>query len=79
MKNKLIDYINDKEFKLTIYDDKIHIINFNKLITLEDNYISFLTNNKKINITGINLSLKKIVNKEILIKGNISKVEVVND
>ena len=79
MKNKLSNYINDKEFKLTIYDNKIHIINFKRIITLEDNYISFLTNDKKINILGTNLSLKKLVAKELLINGNVSKIEVVND
>jgi len=79
MKDKLINYINDKEFRFTIYNNKIHIINFNKLITLEDNYISFLTNNKKINIIGNNLSLEKLIDKELLIKGNISKIEVFND
>lgn len=79
MKNKLSNYINDKEFKLTIYDNKIHIINFKRIITLEDNYISFLTNDKKINIIGTNLSLKKLVAKELLINGNISKIEVINE
>jgi len=79
MKDKLINYINDNEFKLTIYNNKIHIINFKLLITLEDNYISFLISNKKINITGNNLSLEKLVDKELLIKGNITNIEVVND
>ena len=79
MKDKFINYINDNEFKLTIYNNKIHIINFKLLITLEDNYISFLISNKKINITGNNLSLEKLVDKELLIKGNITNIEVVND
>ena len=79
MKDKFINYINDNEFKLTIYNNKIHIINFKLLITLEDNYISFLISNKKINITGNNLSLEKLVDKELLIKGNITNIEVIND
>ena len=79
MINKLSNYINDKEFKLTIYDNKIHIINFKRIITLEDNYISFLTNHKKIIIKGENLSLQKLIENEMLIKGIISNVEVSND
>lgn len=79
MFNYISNYINDKEFKFTVYDDKIHIINFNKIITLEDNHISLLSTNKKINIKGNNLVLKKLLDNELLIKGNISNIEVLND
>jgi len=79
MSNFFSNYINDKEFKFTVYENKIHIINFNKIITLEDNYISLLSTNKKINIKGLNLVLIKLVDNELLIKGNISNIEVLND
>ena len=79
MSNFFSNYINDKEFKFTVYENKIHIINFNKIITLEDNYISLLSTNKKINIKGLNLVLVKLVDNELLIKGNISNIEVLND
>ena len=72
------NYLNDKEFRFTVYEDKIHIINFNKIITLEDNYISLLSINKKINIKGLNLVLIKLVDNELLIKGNINSIEVLN-
>ena len=79
MFNKISNYINDKEFRFTVYDNKMHIINFNRIITLEDNYISILSINKKINIKGSNLVLIKLVDNELLIKGNISNIEVLND
>lgn len=79
MSNILYNYINDKEFRLTVYENKIHIINFKRIITLEDNYISLLSQNKKINIRGINLLLAKLLDNELLIKGNISSIEVLND
>lgn len=79
MSNILYNYINDKEFRLTVYENKIHIINFKRIITLEDNYISLLSQNKKINIKGINLLLAKLLDNELLIKGNISSIEVLND
>ena len=78
MFNKISNYINDKEFRFTVYENKIHIINFNKIITLEDNYISILSINKKINIKGLNLVLIKLIDNELLIKGNISNIEVSN-
>ena len=79
MFNYISNYINDKEFRFTVYENKIHIINFNKIITLEDNYISIISNNKKINIKGSNLVLIKLIDNELLIKGNITSIEVLND
>lgn len=79
MSNFISNYINDKEFKFTVYDSKIHIINFKRIITLEDNYISLLSQNKKVNIKGNNLVLNKLLDNELLIKGNISNIEVLDD
>ena len=79
MFNSISNYINDKEFRFTVYEKKIHIINFKRIITLEDNYISLLSQNKKINIKGINLILNKLLDNELLIKGEISNIEVLND
>ena len=79
MFNSISNYINDKEFRFTVYENKIHIINFKRIITLEDNYISLLSQNKKINIKGINLILTKLLDNELLIKGDISNIEVLND
>jgi len=79
MSNFISNYINDKEFRFTVYENKIHIINFNKIITLEDNYISLLSNNKRISIKGSNLVLVKLLDNELLIKGNITSIEVLND
>ncbi len=79
MFNYISNYINDKEFRITVYENKIHIINFNKIITLEDNYISLLSKNKKINIKGKDLVLLKLLDNELLIKGNILSIEVLND
>lgn len=79
MFNSISNYINDKEFRFTVYENKIHIINFKRIITLEDNYISLLSQNKKINIKGINLILTKLLDNELLIKGEISNIEVLND
>lgn len=79
MLNSLNSFINDKTFRFTVYENMINIINYNKIISLEDNYISVLSTNKKILIKGNNLILKKLLDKEILIKGNISNIEVINE
>ena len=79
MLEKVYEYVNDNEFRFTVYDNKIHIINYKRIITLEENNISFYSPNNKISIVGRNLSLIKLLDKEMLIKGQISKIEVFND
>ena len=78
MLEKISNYVNDKEFRLTLYNDKIHIINYKKIISLENNYLSILCLNKKILVTGNSLVLNKILDNELLIRGNITNIEVVD-
>ena len=79
MLNRISNYINDNRFKMTVFSDSIYLVNYKRIISIEDNYISFYTDNSKIVISGNNLVLKKILKEELLISGNISKIEVVND
>ena len=79
MLKEINNYINDKEFRINIYKEKINIVNYKNIISLEDNYISVLTDDTKIIINGENLHLIKILENELLIKGTIKKIEVVDD
>ena len=79
MLERVNNYINDKEFYFTVYENKAHIINFTRIIILEDNYISLQTYHKKITISGNSLVLNKLLENEMLISGNITKIEVEND
>lgn len=79
MINQLRNYMEDNTFRFTVYEDKIHIINFQRIITLEENEISFTVKDKMIKILGENLNLKKILKDELLIIGNIKRIEVMNE
>lgn len=79
MLERMNHYLNDEEFRFTYFEDKIHIINYKRIIVLEDNYISFQSNQKTIIITGNKLLLKRLLDKEMLITGTILKIEVKND
>ena len=79
MLEKINNYINDNDFRLTIYDNKIHLINFKRIISIENNYISIKTDNKKIIIKGEKLVLKKILENEMFLIGEIENIEVKND
>ncbi len=79
MLDRLSNYIDDKKFKLIYEDNLIDIINYTRLITIEDNYVSLYINNKKIIIKGKKLILKKLLDNELLLNGEVTSLEVVND
>lgn len=76
MLNRLKDYINDTEFRLTVFSDRIHVMNFLQIISLEDERISFLTTKGRVIIKGKNLCLNKLLDDEVLISGIIMNIEV---
>ena len=79
MLDRLNNYIEDKKFKLIYEDNLIDIINYTRLITIENNYVSLYINNKKIIIKGKKLILKKLLDNELLLNGEVTSLEVVND
>ena len=79
MFNRINNFIKDNEFEATIYNNKIHIKNYTRIISLEKNYISLYASNKKLIMKGNNLKLNKILNDEILIQGEITAIEVKNE
>ena len=70
------NYIKDLDFRFTVYLDKVNIINYQKIISLEDDKILLLGGNKKITIRGKNLTLSKLLDDEVLILGEITKIDV---
>ena len=78
MFSRLSNYINNDKFSLTITDNILHIINYKRILSLDEEYISVITDNKKINIKGDKLTPQKLLDDEILIIGKIKNIEVVN-
>lgn len=79
MLERINNYIDNKDYKITLYKDKLHIINYRKLISLDDNYVTILFANMKLIIKGNNMLLKKILDDELLISGTINNIEVINE
>lgn len=73
----LREYIMENEFKITILKDKINIINYDRIINLTDNEVSLKIENTKIKIYGNNLMLNKLLDREVLLTGKVSKVEFI--
>ena len=70
------EFINPKELKIIYFTNYINIINYDEIILLTDNKISLLKDKKTITIKGDNLLLNKLLDKEILIHGNIKTIEL---
>ena len=79
MFNRINNFIKDNEFIINIFEDKIYIKNYQRLVTLENTYISLYTNKKKIIIKGKNMNLNKILDKELLIIGEFVSIEVIDE
>ena len=66
--------INESNFKMLIYDGKIDLINFNKIIKVSDSLV-IVKPNKKISIIGKDLKINKLLDDEIIITGDIIRIE----
>ncbi len=74
--NRIKNYIEDNEFHFDIFLNRIHIVNYTKILSLSDTRIIILFLDKKVTFTGNKLSLIKMLDDELLIKGNLQKVEL---
>lgn len=72
----LRNYISDVEFRVNLYKDKVHIVNYTKIVTIEKSRISIGYSSGILIIKGKDLALKKLLDDEILIKGIINSVEL---
>lgn len=79
MLRKVYEYVRDEEFRFTVYNNRIHIINYEKINTLNSDYILIKCIDRTINIRGRNLVLNKLVDKEVLIVGEVNNIEVIHE
>lgn len=76
MINRIRQYIKDEEFRLTIFSDRLYVVNYVEILSLSSDRISFLTDKFRIVIKGKDLTVNKLLDKEVLILGVILNVEV---
>ncbi len=69
-------YLLEEEFKIILKKDSLNIINYLELIDFNDFEIKIKYINGILLISGNKLRLKKILNDELLIEGNINKIEL---
>lgn len=71
----MMEYLLDSKFKIIITDSYINVINYKELISINSNNIILKYNNGSINIKGNDLLITKLLDEELLIKGNINNIE----
>jgi len=76
IKNNIINYLYDKDYILTLYDNFLYIFNYKYLESFNDKKIDVSLMDRKISIIGLELLIMKMTKEELLIKGNIEKLEV---
>ena len=76
IKDTLINFLYDKEYFISIYNNYIHIFNYQELNSLTSNLIILKMNKFTLNIKGDNLFITKMIPSEILIKGTITNVGI---
>ena len=76
IKERLNNYLYDKEYKIIIKENYVNIINYDEIIDFTFNKVSVKNKNKIIIIDGTNLTISKMVIDEVLITGNISNIRI---
>lgn len=79
MLDRLKEYINDSEFRLILFENRIYITNYEEILTLSNKRISVNSGHNMIVIKGEDLILNKLLDKEILITGKILTIEEMYD
>ena len=74
--NYLRNFLDPIDFHIDIYDKKIHITNYEKILTLGSNKIIIKAKSRKITLEGRYLSLKKLADRELLILGSLNNLEI---
>ena len=77
IKDNLINFLYDKEYFISIYNNYIHIFNYKELITLSNSLIILKLEKFNLEISGESLFITKMMPNEILIKGKIKNVGII--
>lgn len=76
IKDRINNYLNDNEFRVTVFANKIDIINYTSILDFSSTEISVKVNNKIVIVTGDDLVISKMYDDELLIKGKISNIKI---
>lgn len=76
IKDTLVNFLYDKEYFISIYNNFIHVFNYKELISLTSKLVILKLDKFKLEIKGEDLFITKMVSNEILIRGVIKNVGI---
>ena len=76
IKDNLINFLYDKEYFISIYNNYIYVFNYKELISLTSQIIILKLDKFKLEIKGEELFITKLMPNEILIRGIIKNVGI---
>lgn len=74
LKESFLNYLQNKSYNINISKNSMYINNYSKIDTISDQNIIIVIDNLKINITGNEFKAIRLLNKEVLFKGNIESI-----
>ena len=77
MLRKFFDVVKDKTFRMIVEINTINIINYTDIVTFDEEEIIIKTNEKMLKIKGKNLIIDKLLQDEVLVSGEITKIELI--
>lgn len=75
IKQSLINFLYDKDYYITVYEDNIFVFNYLELLDISDNLVVLKLKLFELRILGNNLLVKRLTKEEILICGKIESIE----
>ncbi len=74
MKDNLVNFLYDKKYFITMYEQYVHVFNYKELISLNSDLIVLKMEDFVLNVKGRNLFVRQMMAHEILIKGEVESV-----
>lgn len=71
----IMRYINDTDFQIVYINGELNIVNYDKINYMEDQKISLSYKTGTIVVMGENLRVKKLLDNEIVVVGDISNLD----
>ena len=72
--DKLDRYLVESEYKVTIKNDKVHIINYTEIVDFSSTKVVIKYNKGIMTINGLNLVVSKMLEEELLVTGKITSL-----
>ena len=69
------NYLKKEKYYIILYSNYVYVYRYVDIIKFTDKYISLKLENMILNIYGIDLLIVKLEKEELLINGNINKLE----